>query len=123
MKLCAIVQSGELERTVELEISIVGLSGRDQEEEEEDYKLSASTLYLIPTQNQSCTMAEVLNDNLVEGNETFQVILTSMDSAVTISTPNSATMTIEDINGIIILFMTLCIDIIPMIYHRCRTGV
>ena len=97
VKLCAIVQSGELERSVELEISIIVLSGSDQED---DFELKMSTFSLRPAQNQSCTMVEILNDNLVEGNETLQVILSSMDSAVTISAPNSAIITIEDDSGI-----------------------
>ena len=111
VKLCAIVQSGELERSVELEIAIISLSGSDQD----DYKQKISTFSLRPAQNQSCTMVEILNDNLVEGNETLQVILSSMDPAVTISAPNSAIITIEDDNGII-LFMSLCVDIIIMVY-------
>ena len=97
VKLCTIVESGELEKSIELEISIVGQSDSDQEE---DYKVIMSTFSLRPAQNQSCTTVEILNDNLVEGNETFQVILSSTDSAVTVSTPNTAIITIEDANGI-----------------------
>ena len=97
VKLCTIVESGELEKSIELEISIVGQSDSDQEE---DYKVKMSTFSLKPAQNQTCTTVEILNDNLVEGNETFQVILSSTDSAVTVSTPNTAIITIEDANGI-----------------------
>ena len=97
VKLCTIVESGELEKSIELEISIVGQSDSDQEE---DYKVKMSTFSLRPIQNQSCTTVEILNDNLVEGNETFQVILSSTDSAVTVSTPNTAIIIIEDANGI-----------------------
>lgn len=111
VKVCAIVQNGELEKSIELEISIVGQSGSDQEK---DYKLTKSTFSLRPAQNQSCTMVEILNDNLVEGNETFRVILSSMDSVVTISSPSSAIITIEDIDGMM-LSVSLYVDVIIMV--------
>ena len=111
VKVCAIVQNGELEKSVELEISIVGQSGSDQEK---DYKLTKSMFSLRPAQNQSCTMVEILNDNLVEGNETFRVILSSMDSVVTISSPSSAIITIEDIDGMM-LSVSLYVDVIIMV--------
>lgn len=107
MKLCATVQSGKLERNVELEIFIAGLSGSAQEE---DYKLNMSTISIRPAQNQSCTAVEILKDTLVEGNETFQVILSSIDSAVTISAPKTATVTIEDDTGMLyVLCCILCV--------------
>ena len=114
VKLCAIVQSGKLERTVEFDISVAGLSDSAQEE---DYKLNMSTISLRPTQNQSCTAVEILKDNLVEGNETFQVILSSMDSAVTISAPKTATITIEDDTGIhtFVFNIIFCVDMVHLL--------
>ena len=85
-----------MERNVELEISVVGLSGRAQEE---DYKLNMSTISLGSAQNQSCTTIEILKDSLVEGEEIFQVLLSSRDSAVIISRPNTAALSIEDDNS------------------------
>lgn len=114
VELCTIVESGELERSIELEISIVDLSGSDHEE---DYKVKTSTFSLRPAQNQSCITVEILNDNLLEGNETFQVILSSMDSAVTISTPNTAIITIEDTNGIMLWYMCSCVDVIIVVVY------
>jgi hypothetical protein len=108
VRLCAIVESGELETNVELEVSIAGLSGGD--EEDEDYKVNMSTFFLRPAQKQSCTIVEILNDNLVEGNETFQVILSSRDSVITISAPNAAIITVEDANGIMLWWINLCVN-------------
>ena len=93
-RLCAVLDSGVLERDVDL--SVVGLSGSAQED---DYMMDVLTFSLGSTQNQSCILVEILKDNLVEGEEIFQVILSSQDPAVVISMPNSATINIEDDNG------------------------
>ena len=94
MRLCAVLESGELERDVDL--SVVGLSGSAQVD---DYIVDLLRFSLESTQTQSCILVEILKDNVVEGEETFQVILSSQDPAVVISMPNSATISIEDDNS------------------------
>ena len=91
---CVKLENGQLERDVAL--SIFGLPGSA---EEDDFSMNVSTFSLSSTQERSCIPVEILKDNLVEGEETFNVILGSEDPAVLTPTPDSATIHIEDDNG------------------------
>ena len=94
VKLCAEVEHGQLERDVQL--SIIALPGSAQRE---DYTMSSFSFSFGSTQNQSCIPVEILKDNLVEGEESFHVALSTSDPAVITSTPDSAIVYIEDNNG------------------------
>ena len=94
INVCAKLENGQLERDVVL--SIFGLPGSA---DEEDYLLNILTFSLGSTQKRSCIPVEILNDNLVEREETFNIILGSEDPAVLTPTLDSATIHIVDVNG------------------------
>ena len=53
------------------------------------------TFQPAPTPQPQCDNIQLENDNIVENNEIFQVILTSIDSAV-VTDPNNTTVTINN---------------------------
>ena len=94
VEVCIAVEGGELEKTVEF--SIISHPGGAQEE---DYGVVFLQLSLWPSETKVCFHIETINDDTVEGDETFQLILSSQDPAVTIATPALATINIEDNDG------------------------
>ena len=93
VEVCAIVETGQLERNVQ--VSVGSLPGIAQESW--DYKPIVSSLTLFPGENLTCFSVEALDDNVVEGDETFKVFLNSQDKAVLIlSVINSSVITILD---------------------------
>lgn len=83
---------GELEREVQL--SVVSQPGNAQQHE--DYIAIMDTLTLHPGDNKTCFSVETVEDNLVEGEETFQLVLNGDDPAVVITFPNTITISIRD---------------------------
>ena len=93
---CVIFETEQLKK--DIQVSVVSHS--DTANIGEDYNmLSVLPLTLKPDTNRSCFAVDTVEDNLVEGEETFQLILTSSDQAVLISTTHTLTLHIEDNDG------------------------
>ena len=92
---CVTIEIGQLERNIRL--SVVSIPGSAQEGE--DYTPLILSLTLHPGENRTCFIIESLDDDMVEGEETLKVILSSQDKAVAISTINTTTISIQDLDG------------------------
>ena len=99
VEVCVVVEVGLLERIVQLSI----LSHPDSAQEE-DYTVAFLSLSLQPSENGTCFFIEALEDDTVEGEEAFQLILSSQDPAVTISIPDLTVINIKDNDGICLLY-------------------
>ena len=71
----------------------------DSAQEGEDYAAVIVSLTLQPNEVKTCVIVEVPDDDLVEGNEAFRLIVTSHDQAVVITTPDVTTIQILDNDG------------------------
>lgn len=91
VKVCVKAESGELERTVQLSIASIS----DSAEETFDYTPLTLTLTLLSGESQACFSVETLDDDVVEGEETFTVVIRSQDKAVIIPT-NTTIINIHD---------------------------
>lgn len=91
VKVC-MMPIGRLEREVQL--SLVSLLGSAQENE--DYVSIKNKLTVHPGDDRICFYVESLDDHLVEGDETIQLLLSANDPAVTTPSVNIITITIKD---------------------------
>ena len=94
VEVCVAVENGELERAVQLSVLSHPASAQ-----EEDYKAAFLSLSLWPGDRRICFLIETLEDDSVEGEEAFQLILTSQDSGVTTASPDLTIVSIEDSDG------------------------
>ena len=95
-EVCVVFEMELLQRDVHLTV----VSHSDTANIGEDYSmLSMFPLTLNPGTNRSCFAIDTVEDSLVEGDETFQLILTSTDQAVLTSIPHTLTVHIEDNDG------------------------
>lgn len=95
-EVCVVFETERLKKDVHLSV----VSHSDTATSGEDYSmLSMLPLTLKPDTNYSCFALHILEDSLVEGDETFQLILTSSDHAVLTSITNTLTVHIEDNDG------------------------
>ena len=93
---CLIFETERLKKVVHLSV----VSHSDTANFGEDYSMpSMFSIILKPGDNQSCFAVDTVEDDLVEGDETFQLILTSSDQAVVISINGTLTVHIEDNDG------------------------
>lgn len=93
---CLRLESGQLERDAQLCV----LSQSDSANEVEDYNAPFMFFVILkPGENQSCFTVDTVDDNLVEGEEIFQLSLSSSDRAVVISTNGTTTIHIKDDDG------------------------
>ena len=88
---CVKTEGGELERTIQLSIASIP----DSAEEGRDYTPVTLILSLVSGEHQVCFNVETLDDNVVEGEEAFTVVIRSQDKAVAIPT-NTTTISIHD---------------------------
>lgn len=91
VELCVKAESGVLERTVQLSVASVSESA----EESHDYTAVSFTLTLLAGESQACFSVETLDDDVVEGDESFAVVVKSQDKAVIIPT-NTTIISIHD---------------------------
>lgn len=91
VKVCVKAESGELERTVQLSVASIS----DSAEESDDYSPVTLTLTLLPGESQFCFSVETLDDDVVEGDEGFTIVIRSQDKAVIIPT-NTTIISIHD---------------------------
>jgi hypothetical protein len=91
VEVCVKAESGELERTVQLSVASIP----DSAEESHDYTPVTLTLNLLPGESQTCFSIEALDDDMVEGEEVFIVVIRSQDEAVFIPT-NITIVSIHD---------------------------
>ena len=92
VEVCTTVESGKLERSVQLFIDSVRVTAQ----EGYDYKLIVSSIVLFSGENITCFSIKALEDGVVEGVETFKVLLRSQDKAVIISAIDTAVISIHD---------------------------
>ena len=104
VEVCVSVESGELYSTVELSVFSQPISAQ-----EEDYKTIFLSLSLWPDERRVCFFIETMDDDTVEGEEAFLIILSSQHPSVTIATPGLAIINIEDDDGI---ETSVCIQIL-----------
>ena len=90
-KVCVKAESGELERTVQLSVASIS----DSAEEILDYTPLTLYLTLLSGESQACFSIETLDDDVVEGEETFKVVIRSQDEAVIIPI-NTTLISIHD---------------------------
>lgn len=83
---------GQLEREVQL--TVTSLSETAQQNE--DYSAIVDQLSVHPGDGRVCFTVEALEDDLVEGDETFQVVLDRIDPAVVIRGTNAVTVNVKD---------------------------
>ena len=83
---------GELEKEVQL--SLVSQAGTAQQDE--DYVAIMSILSLLPGDNNVCFSVETVEDNFVEGEEMFQIMLNGNDPAIIMNGVNVVNVTIKD---------------------------
>ena len=90
---CLTLESGQLNRTAEVLIA----SQSDSSATGDDYNIpNMFYITLKPGHNQTCFSVATLDDNLVEGEETFQLTLSTDDHAVTTSSYDTVIVHIED---------------------------
>ena len=87
-----ILETGQLERSVELSL----VSQPDTAEEGADYVALLFSITWEPDRDQKCFGIEIVDDHIVEGEETFQIVLASHDPAVVVPTPGTANISIQD---------------------------
>jgi hypothetical protein len=92
VEVCLILETGQLERSVELSL----VSQSDTAQQDADYVALVLSITWKPGITQNCFNVETLDDHIVEGEETFQVLLTSDDPAVVVPTPGTAHISIQD---------------------------
>lgn len=92
VEVCLILETGQLERSVELSL----VSQSDTAQQDVDYVALVLSVTQEPGVGQSCFSVEVVDDRIVEGEETFQILLTSHDPAVIVPTPGTALISIQD---------------------------
>lgn len=93
---CVTFQTKRLHKDVHVSV----VSHPDTASTGEDYDMfSMLPLTLKPGTNRSCFAVATVEDDLVEGEETFQLTLTSSDQAVLTSTTHMLTVHIEDNDG------------------------
>lgn len=91
VKVCVKAENGELERPVQLSIASIS----DSAEESDDYSPVTLTLTLLHGESQSCFSVVTLDDDVVEGEEAFTVVIRSQDKAVVTPT-NTTIISIHD---------------------------
>lgn len=89
---CLILESGQLERSVELTL----VSQENTAQQDADYVALHHPVTWEPDVEQNCFSVEIVDDHIVEGEETFQVVLASRDPAVVVSPPGTAHVNIRD---------------------------
>lgn len=95
-EVCVVFETGRLKKYV----YVMVVSHPDTANIDEDYNmLSMLPLTLQPDTNRSCFAVDIMEDSLVEGEETFQLILSSSDQAVLTSIAHTLTVHIEDNDG------------------------
>ena len=95
-KVCVVFEKEQLKKDVHLSV----ISRSDTAIIGQDYNMpSMLPLTLNPGTNHSCFAVDIIEDILVEGEETFQLILTSSDQAVLTSITDVLTVHIEDNDG------------------------
>jgi hypothetical protein len=95
-EVCVAFETERLKKNVHLTVA----SHSDTAIIGEDYNmLSMLPLTLNPGSNRSCFAVDIVEDILVEGDETFQLILTSSDRSVLTSITDALTVHIEDNDG------------------------
>lgn len=92
VELCVKLERGQLERNVHFSID----SQSDTAQVDADFIALHLSLALRPDESQRCFIIKTLDDSLVEGEESFQVVLVSHDPAVIVSTPGTAHINIHD---------------------------
>ena len=92
VEVCLILETGQLERGVELSL----VSQSDTAQQGADYVALLLSITWEPSVAQNCFSVEVVDDHIVEGEETFQVLLASHDPAVIVATPGTAHISIQD---------------------------
>ena len=92
VEVCAVVENGQFERSIQLSVS--SQPGSAQEEDYVDVYMGHLTLQ--PHDKRSCITVETMDDDLVEGAEAFQVTITTSDAAAIITTLSSTTVQIMD---------------------------
>ena len=92
VEVCTILKTGQLERSVELSL----VSQPDTAQEGTDYVALLRSVTWEPDTDQKCFSIRILDDRIVEGEETFQIVLASHDPAVVVPTPGTAHINIQD---------------------------
>lgn len=92
MEVCVIVDSQHLEKTVHLSVATVHVSAQ----ESYDYAPIVSTLILLSGENSTCFSIETFDDDIVEEDEIFEVLLSSEDKAVDTSALETVVISIRD---------------------------
>lgn len=92
VEVCMILEIGQLERTVELSL----VSQPDAAQEGADYVALLLSITWEPDIDQKCFGVEIVDDHIVEGEETFQIVLASHDPAVVVPTPGTAHISVQD---------------------------
>ncbi len=90
--MCLILETGQLDRSVELSL----ISQSDTAQQDADYVALVLSVTWKPGIAQNCFNVVTLDDRIVEGEETFQLLLTSHDPAVVVPTPGTAHISIQD---------------------------
>lgn len=105
LEVCMILETGQLERSVEISV----INQPDTAQQGADYVAQLFPIRWEPGRDQNCFSAEIVDDHVVEGEETFQYILVSHDPAVVVPTSGTAHITIQD-NDSKLNQTTLCYD-------------
>ena len=91
VRVCVTTESGQLERSIQFSVASIP----DSAEENSDYSPVALILTLLSGENHTCFSVETLDDDVVEREEAFTIVLRSQDKAVIVST-NTIIINIHD---------------------------
>lgn len=105
VEVCMILETGQLERSVEMLV----INQPDTAQQGADYVAQLFPVTWEPGSDQNCFSAEIVDDHVVEGEETFQYVLVSHDPAVVVPTSGTTHITIQD-NDSKLNQTTLCYD-------------
>lgn len=92
VEVCMILETGQLEKTVELSL----VSQPDTAQEGADYVALLLSITWEPDIDQKCFSVEIVDDHIVEGEETFQIVLASHDPAIIVPTSGTVHISIQD---------------------------
>ena len=92
VEVCIVLESGQLERSVQFSL----VSQSDTAQEGADYVAVLLSVTWEPDTSQKCFSVRLVGDHVVEGEETFQIVLASHDPSVVVPTPGTAYITIQD---------------------------
>ena len=91
LEVCIIHEDGQFERNRHVSISSQSVTALG-----EDYVAVNQFLTLQASERRTCIVVELLDDDMVEGDEVFQLVLSSSDPAVVINSPSLTNIQIFD---------------------------